>query len=117
MYIQYLGFDVAGSSRTYAFHVIDAPYEARDFTVKVESEAFRPDRLRFQDGPDICYARLAQELRAQTSESRSEAHLSIGERDIRDYVEQHHPKKPPAKKKEEHVMPPVNKPGEWWRPR
>jgi hypothetical protein len=117
MYIQYLGFDVASSSRTYTFHVIDAPYEARDFTVKVESEAFRPDCLRFQDGPDICYTRLAQELRGQTPESRCEAHLSIGEQEIRDYVEQHHPKKPPAKRKEEHVISPANKPADWWRPR
>ncbi len=117
MYIQYLGFDVAGSSRTYAFHVIEAPYEARDFTVRVESEAFRPDCLKFQDGPDICYARLAQVLRGQTPESRSEANLNIGERDIRDYMEQHHPKKPVSKRKEERVMFPGNKPKEWWRPR
>ena len=117
MYMQYVGFDTVASFRVYTFHVIDAPYEARDFTVKVQSEAFRPDRLSPQDGPGICYARLAQELRGQTPESRAEACLSIGERDITDYLEQYYPKKPQAKRKEEHVTPPANKPDGGWRRR
>jgi len=117
MYIQYVGFDVAASSRIYAFHVIDAPDAARDFTVTVQSEAFRPNGLKLQDGPGICFARLGQELRGQTQESRAEAHLSIGEQDIKDYIEQHHPKEPQVKRKEERVTPPANKPEDWWRRR
>ncbi len=93
MYIQYLGFDTSPGFRNYAFHVIDRPHEARDFTVKIQSEEFRPDRLRLQDGPDICYARLAGELQRQTPESYSAACLMIGERDITNYLEQHYPKK------------------------
>ena len=118
MYIQYVGFDTAPSSRIYTFHVIDASHEARDFTVQVHSEAFRPDRLSLQDGPRICYERLVQELRGQTPESRADACLSIGERDITDYLEQRHPKKPqPKKKKEEHVSLPAANPEDWWRRR
>jgi len=67
MYIQYVGFDSAASSRIYAFHVIDAPHEARDFTVNVQFEAFRPDCLKLQDGPGICFARLAKELGGKRS--------------------------------------------------
>jgi hypothetical protein len=114
MYIQYVGFDTATGSRIYTFHVIDAPHEARDFTVKVEAEAFRPDCLGLQDGPCICYARLAKELRGQTSESRAEACLSIGEQDIKDYLEEHNPKKPQAKKKEGRVVPLADRPEDWW---
>lgn len=50
MYIQYVGFNVAASSRIYNFDVLDTREEAREFTVKVQSEAFRPARLKFQDG-------------------------------------------------------------------
>ena len=114
MYIQYVGFDTATGSRTYTFHVIDLPHEERDFTVRVEAEAFRPDSLGLQDGPCICYARLAKELGAQTSESRAEACLSIGELDIKDYLEQHNPKKPQAKKKVEPVEPPADRPEDLW---
>ncbi len=93
MYIQYIGFNVASSSRTYNFDVIDIA-ETREFTVKVQSEAFRPARLKLQDGPGICFARLKQELQEETQEARAEAHLSIGEQDIQEYLERHYPRKP-----------------------
>ena len=99
MYIQYLGFDVAASSRVYAFHVIDIPREARDFTVRVQSEAFRPNCLKLQDGPGICFARLAEDLRGETCESLVEADLSINDRDIKDFLARHYPPKPQGKSK------------------
>ena len=98
MYIQYVGFNVAGSSRIYTFHVIDTPEESREFTVKVQSEAFRSACLKLQDGPGICFARLKQELQGETQRSRAEAHLSIGERDIQEYLERHYPRQPLVKK-------------------
>ncbi len=97
MYIQYVGFNVAASSRTYNFDVLDSK-ETREFTVKVQSDTFRPARLKLQDGPSICFQRLKQELERETQESRAEAHLSIGELDIREYLERHYPPKPAAKK-------------------
>ncbi len=93
MYIQYVGFNVAPNSRIYTFHVIDAPEETREFTVKVQSEAFRSPSLKFQDGPGICFARLQRELEGETQESRAEAHLRIGDQDIQEYLEQHYPRK------------------------
>ena len=118
MYIQYVGFDASPSSRVYTFHVIDVPYEARDFTVQIHSKAFRPDRLSLQDGPGICYARLVQELRGRTSESPADSFMSVGERDIDDYIEQHRSKGPKAKRnKEEGVTPPVVDSDNWWRKR
>jgi len=115
MYIQYVGFDIAGCSRIYAFHVIDIPHEPRDFTVKVESEAFRPDCLKLQDGPGICFARPSEELRGETIESRVQARLSIGERDIEEYRERHYPRKPPARKKEDSIVSPVAGPNHLWQ--
>jgi hypothetical protein len=98
MYIQYVGFNVAASSRIYNFDVLDTHEEAREFTVKVQSEAFRPPRLKAQDGPGICFERLEEELEGATQESRAEAHLSIGEPDIQEYLEGHYPRRPLAKK-------------------
>ncbi len=97
MYTQYVGFNVAASSRIYNFDVLDTREEPREFTVKVQSEAFRAARLKLQDGPAICFARLQEELQRETQESRAEAHLSIEERDIQEYLEQHYPRAPLAK--------------------
>ena len=98
MYIQYVGFNVAASSRIYNFDVIGRG-EPREFTVKVQSDAFRPARLKLQDGPGLCFERLQQELQGETQESRPEAHLSIGERDIQEYLERHYPRKPSSSRK------------------
>lgn len=94
MYIQYVGFDVAASSRIYNFHVIDALEKAREFTVDIQSDAFRAARLKLQDGPAICFARLKQELQGETAAAPAGNSLSIGERDIREYWERHHPRPP-----------------------
>jgi hypothetical protein len=94
MYIQYVGFDVAASSRIYNFHVIDTLEKAREFTVNIQSDAFRTARLKLQDGPAICFARLKQELQGETAASPAGTSLSMGERDIREYWERHHPRPP-----------------------
>jgi hypothetical protein len=77
----------------YSFHVVDASEETREFTVKVQSEAFRSSSFKFQDGPGICFARLKQELEEETQESRAEADLHIGKQDIDEYLERHYPRK------------------------
>lgn len=93
MYIQYVGCDIAVSSRTYSFDVIDPSAENREFTVMVQSEAFRADGLKFQDGPGICFARLQLALDRETPELRAEAHLGIGAQDIQEYRAHHYPHK------------------------
>lgn len=97
MYIQYAGFNLVINSRTYTFRVIDPPEETREFTLAVQSEAFRSPPFRFQDGPGVCLARLKQELERESRESRAETHLSIGQSDIQEYVERTYPK--PVKKR------------------
>src|SRR5579863_981819 len=87
MYIQYVGFNGTADSRVYGFHVIHAPHEPREFTVEIQSGVFGSSQLRFQDGPDICFARLKQGLLEETQDARTESHLNISEQDVRMYVE------------------------------
>lgn len=95
MYIQYLGFRVAAGCRIYDFHVVDAPNETREFTVRIQSEAVRPLSLKFQDGPGICFARLKRELEGETPESRLRPHLRIDEKDVQEYMERQNSRKKP----------------------
>jgi len=93
MHIQYVGFDNAVRSRIYAFHVIDSSLGTREFTVKVQAEAFGAGSLKLQDGPGICFERLQRELEIETQESRAEALLHIGEMHIQEYRARHYPRK------------------------
>jgi|SRR5579863_3723084 len=103
MYIQYVGFDGTASSRVYNFHVIDAPHEPREFAVEVQSEAFRPSQLRFQDGPAISFECLKKGLEEETPEANTERHLNIGEPDVRAYLETHRLRAPGTRRQERPV--------------
>lgn len=96
MHIQYAGFTLVTDSRSYIFHVLDSPREAREFTVLVEAKAFGSPGLMVQDGPGIAVARLKLELDRETPEIPAETTLRIGQRDIQEYVEKTYPK--PVKK-------------------
>ena len=91
--IQYKGFIVSPTSRTYNFHVINAPGESRQFTVRVPSESFRLTPLKFQDGPPISFERLQHEIDKETQESHGEAGLNISGSDIQEYLDKQHPRK------------------------
>jgi len=100
MYIQYVGFEIGADTRVYSFHVINAPETTRDFTITVQSQAFRPRGLKLQDGQGICFARLDRELQRDTPESPAETHLIIGEGNITDYLGEHNPPKLQGRKEE-----------------
>src|SRR5438046_9208135 len=97
MYIQYVGFTVAASSRIYNYDVLDTK-QKREFTVNVQSEAFRPAGLKLQDGPSICSDRLKRALGADTEKWRAEAELSIAEREIDQYLARSYSRQVLAKK-------------------
>src|SRR5580700_10135154 len=89
MYIQYVGFNGTASSRVYNFHVIDNPEESREFAVEVQSGAFQPSQLRFQDGPAITFECLKKGLAEETPAASAVRHLNIGEPEVRAYLETH----------------------------
>lgn len=97
MYIQYAGFNEGHDSRIYNFEVIDAR-ESRHFTVEVRLEAFQPLLLRFQDGPEICFACLKKGLQEETPDARARAHLNVGQLDVQAYLETHRPAKAVGKR-------------------
>ena len=106
MYIQYVGFNGTAASRVYGFDVIDVAREPREFTVEIHAEAFGPSRLRFQDGPDICFARLKQRLLEETPDVRAEGHLNISDEDVRMYLETHRSVKLPGRGRGERAAEP-----------
>lgn len=61
--IRYLGFECTAEGRAYALRVDDGG-EPRLFTVTIPTEAFESRKARFQDAPEICFARLQRELAA-----------------------------------------------------
>ncbi len=59
--IRYMGFECTSEGRSYSLRVDDGG-EPRLFTVTIPNEAFASRKARFQDAPELCFARLQREL-------------------------------------------------------
>ncbi len=61
--IRYLGFECTREGRAYSLRV-DNGDDPRLFTVTIPTAAFESRKARFQDAPELCFARLQRELAA-----------------------------------------------------
>jgi hypothetical protein len=59
--IRYLGFECTHEGRCYRLRV-EGPGEPRLFTLTIANAAFESRQARFQDAPELCFARLQREL-------------------------------------------------------
>ncbi len=59
--IRYMGFECTTEGRSYRLRV-DGAGEPRLVTVTIPNEAFASRKARFQDAPELCFARLQREL-------------------------------------------------------
>src|SRR4051812_39482026 len=62
--VRYEGFQTTKVGREYSCRVTD-PVGLRHFVVLITHQAFAAREVRFQDAPDLCFARLSRELAAQ----------------------------------------------------
>jgi hypothetical protein len=59
--VRYLGFRCTDEGRSYTLQV-DGRGERRVVTIVIPNTAFAERRARFQDAPDLCFAKLQREL-------------------------------------------------------
>lgn len=59
--VRYLGFRSTDDAREYSLRV-DGEGEVRVFTMAIPLAAFASRQARFQDAPELCFARLQREL-------------------------------------------------------
>jgi hypothetical protein len=81
--VRYLGFRTTGEGRAYSLRVDggDAP---RLVTITIPHAAFASRQARFQDAPDICFAKLQREL-AQNADLPDGLELLVSTAEIDDY--------------------------------
>lgn len=59
--IRYMGFECTKDGRAYRLRV-EGTGEARLVTITIPTAAFASRKARFQDAPELCYARLQRQL-------------------------------------------------------
>ena len=63
---------------------VEGPGDPREFTLTIPNVAFTARQARFQDAPDLCFARLQREL-ATNAELADGAHLVITPAELDEY--------------------------------
>lgn len=91
--LEYIGFTSRETKREYTMRLQEIATEPRDFVLVISGEAFRTQRARFQDGPDICYRKMLRELAACEGTGQfPDGVLYVTDAEIDLYREEHTPK-------------------------
>ncbi len=86
--VAYIGFSTVGDCREYSLQVREGD-SLRHYTVAIPHSAFLQGRARLQDGPEICYLRVQQEM--LTCRLEGPTALTISDDDLAAYRLAHSP--------------------------
>jgi hypothetical protein len=100
--IRYLGFRSTGEGRAYTLRV-DGGETPRVVTITIPHDAFASKQARFQDAPDICFAKLQREL-ALNADLPDGLELLVSRTEIDDYRDGQSRRTPERKRRQ---RPPV----------
>lgn len=95
--VRYLGFEATDTGREYALSV-DGEAGSRRFLVLIPHTAFSSRRVRFQDAPDLCFAKIQREL-ASDPALLPGATLVVSEEELTLYSETQTKRTPERKKR------------------
>ena len=90
--MQFVGFQVKPLVREYTFTVREPLADPREFTLTITNQAFNDHRVRYQDAPDVCSAKLRRELVTYANHPPG-THYRITDADLDDYRSAHAPRK------------------------
>ena len=93
MQIQYLGFETKARGRDYAYLVIKANSEPREFAFSIPTQAFTEGRVRYQEAASVCYQKLQRALEEETADRPVPRHATLSDQELDDYRETHTPAK------------------------
>jgi len=92
--VQYVGFEVKGLVREYAFVVLDDG-DRLQYTLTIANEAFVARRARYQDAPEICSLKLHRELDAHANHPPTKS-FSLTDAELATYQDARKPKGTPS---------------------
>lgn len=91
-HVEYLGFKSQQTTREYALRVRRVGDDDREFTLVIGNDAFRSNRVRYQDGPEICFWKLQRELSDSEEGHLPARRLVVSNEELDAYREAHTPK-------------------------
>jgi hypothetical protein len=91
VHVEYVGFTAQAKTRAYTLRIRQGLHEPHDVTLTIPNEAFLTRRVRYQDGPEICFLKLQRELAACVE--GLPGNLQVTDADLAEYKAAHTPAK------------------------
>jgi hypothetical protein len=88
-YLRYIGVIPGAECLEYGFQIEDKDKDPRLVVLMIESGFFKRYALMIQEAPDLCYQKLLEALRNETSELPVDHSLPVTASDIAHYRELH----------------------------
>ncbi|HEY3120005.1 MAG TPA: hypothetical protein VGL15_05235 [Vicinamibacteria bacterium] len=106
--LEYLGFRATAEGRDYFLRARHDD-QRRSYTITIAQEAFTAGRARFQDGPELSYLKLRDELAAHGNAPPIEDTFLINDAELAAYREAR--TRQPARRKSAPERTPADRPG------
>lgn len=90
--LEYIGFTPRKDAREYTLRVTPATGGGSEFTLVIDNEAFLAQRVRYQDGPEICYLKLQRELSSREEGTLPALRMHVTDAELEEYRLAHAPK-------------------------
>ena len=97
-HLEYRGFRANGATREYTLRVRLGVGEPTEFTVAIPLAAFLDQRVRYQDGPEVCFLKLQRAL-VEAGEEMPARHLDVTDAEMAEYRVAHAPRAPQRRPK------------------
>jgi hypothetical protein len=91
--VEYLDFTAGEVAREYHLRVRRGT-ESHEVTILIPNEAFLSGRVRYQDGPDVCFLKIRKELTEGGEGSVPARMLRMSDQELDEYKVSHTPKTP-----------------------
>jgi hypothetical protein len=98
--VSYQGFSTTTAGREYRLRVVTAA-GPRLFEILIPHEAFASRAARYQDAPDLCFAKLQRELAADP-DLLAGSNLTLSAHEFREYTAALN-QRPPVRKRRPHL--------------
>ena len=84
--LQYMGFKQVKDTREYVFHLIVSQEEIKVFVVATDMAMFLKHHVGMQEGPLLCFGKLATELAAVESTDPAQPRRPLTDQDMLSYI-------------------------------
>jgi hypothetical protein len=101
--VRYMGFQSTSEGREYALRVDGQGEEPRLVVFVIPHQAFASREARFQDAPDLCFAKLQRELLGENTPTPA-SRLVLTSADLAEYRESQ-TRKSPERKRARPILP------------